>query len=253
MIMAETYASAYHKPTSLEEIEGKGIRAEVDGHTVLLGSEKWVTGKKSEDYLKMTSVFLSIDNEVKGYYTFGNVYRPNVNKAIDELSIFNFALLSGDNESEQENLNAIFPAGTRMEFNQNPESKLRFIKEQQDRGETVVMFGDGLNDAGALKQADIGIAVTEDVSAFTPASDAILYGGSFHQIGKFMKFARATKKIIFASFAISFIYNFIGLSFAVTANLTPLFAAILMPLSSITVVTFATFTVRSLAFKRRLL
>ncbi|MEN8248323.1 MAG: heavy metal translocating P-type ATPase metal-binding domain-containing protein [Bacteroidota bacterium] len=254
MIMAETYASVYHKSTSLEEIEGKGVKGVVDEHVVLLGSEQWVTGRKSNETENTTTVFLSIDDEIKGYYTFGNVYRPQVQDAINELSTFNFALLSGDNESELENLKTMFPAGTKMEFKQDPESKLKFIKKQQENNDTtVVMFGDGLNDAGALKQADVGIAVTEDVSAFTPASDAILYGGSFHHIGKFMKFARATKKIIFASFAISFIYNFIGLSFAVSANLTPLFAAILMPLSSITVVAFATFVVRGLAFKRGLL
>ena len=114
------------------------------------------------------------------------------------------------------------------------------------------MFGDGLNDAGALKQADVGIAVTEDVSAFTPASDAILYGANFHLIGKYLKFARTTRKVIIASFIISFIYNIIGLSFAVSANLSPLYAAILMPLSSITVVAFATFVVRWQAYKQGL-
>ncbi len=90
------------------------------------------------------------------------------------------------------------------------------------------------------------------MSAFTPASDAILYGGNFHQIGKYIKFAGATRKIIIASFIISFIYNIVGLSFAVSAKLSPLFAAILMPLSSITVVSFATFVVRGVAYKQGL-
>ena len=123
--------------------------------------------------------------------------------------------------------------------------------KQQD-GNKVVMFGDGLNDAGALKQAEVGIAVTEDISAFTPASDAILFGGNFHLMAKYLKFAKVTKKIILASFTISFIYNLVGLSFAVSANLSPLSAAIIMPLSSITVVAFATFVVRGIAYKQGL-
>ena len=196
--------------------------------------------------------FEFIDGEEKGYYTFGNVYRQEVDTAITDLTRYKLAVLSGDNESERERLASFFPKGSEMAFKQKPEDKLAFIKSKQDKGEKVVMFGDGLNDAGALKQAEVGIAVTEDISAFTPASDAILYGGNFHNMGKYLKFAKSTKKVIIASFIISFVYNLVGLSFAISANLTPLFAAILMPLSSITVVAFATFVVRGLAYKQEL-
>ena len=252
MITAETIASVNIKAGLFEEHEGLGLKGVVDGHTVLLGSEKWVTGTNDEVPGNTTTVHVSIDGEVKGYYTFGNVYRQEIEETITELSQYRLAVLSGDNESERANLARFFPDGSDMAFKQKPEDKLAFIKSQQEDGNKVVMFGDGLNDAGALKQADVGIAVTEDISAFTPASDAILFGGNFHHMGKYLKFAKATKKIIIASFAISFIYNFVGLSFAVSANLTPLFAAVLMPLSSITVVAFATFVVRWIAYKQGL-
>lgn len=251
MICAETYASENLKPTAFEEHAGLGLKAVVNGHALLLGSAKWV-GKESSKTDDKTKVYLNIDGEEKGNYTFGNVYRQKVAEAITDLSQYKFAILSGDNESEQHRLSTIFPRDIDMVFNQKPEDKLEFIRLNQEVDETVVMLGDGLNDAGALKQADVGIAVTEDVSAFTPASDAILYGGNFHLIGKFLRFARTTRKIIIASFIISFIYNLVGLSFAVSANLSPLFAAILMPLSSITVVSFATFVVRWQAYKQGL-
>mgnify|MGYP001820992785 CR=1 FL=1 len=219
----------------------------------MLGSAAWTNTTEPIDDGNSTKVYLSIDNSEKGFYTFGNVYRLEVEQTIAQLSAYELSVISGDNESEKEKLAKLFTSGTELLFRQKPEDKLSYIKAKQDDGEEVMMLGDGLNDAGALKQADVGVAVTEDVSAFTPASDAILYGGNFHRFGEYLQFAKTTRKIILASFAISFIYNFVGLSFAVTANLTPLFAAILMPLSSISVVAFATFVVRGIAYRKGLL
>jgi P-type Cu+ transporter len=251
MIYAETYASENVTPSVFEEHEGLGIMAVVNGKKVMLGSAKWIGSKAVRNDAK-TVVYLSIDGKVKGHYAFGNVYREKAQEAISDLNQYKLAILSGDNESEIDKLTQLFPAGTEMMFNQRPEDKLDFIGSKQEEGESVVMFGDGLNDAGALKQADVGIAVTDDISSFTPAADAILYGGKFPFLGKYLKFAKSTKKVIIASFTLSFIYNLAGLSFAVTANLSPLFAAILMPLSSISVVAFATFAVRGIAYKQGL-
>lgn len=252
MIHAETYTSKHFEPLSFEEVEGKGISAVVEGHDVRLGSGSWINGVHLNDQETATKVYLSIDNIQKGHYTFGNVYRQGLEKTIGALNAYDLSVVSGDNESERVTLSSVFPRATEMLFKQKPEDKLEYIKSKQGEGEELIMLGDGLNDAGALKQADVGIAVTEDVSAFTPASDAILYGGNFNNFDKYLGFARSTKKVILASFMISFIYNFVGLSFAITANLTPLFAAILMPLSSISVVAFATFAVRGLAYRRGL-
>lgn len=253
MIHAETYTSKHFEPGRFEEVEGKGIRAIVDGHEILLGSAIWTNTPEPIEEVNSTKVYLSIDNLTKGFYTFGNVYRQDFESTINHLSAYELAVVSGDNESEKEHLSKLLPTGAELLFRQKPEDKLAYIKAKQHDGEQVIMLGDGLNDAGALKQADVGIAVTEDVSAFTPASDAILYGGNFHRIAQYLNFAKTTRKIIIASFTISFIYNFVGLSFAVTANLTPLFAAILMPLSSVTVVAFATFVVRGIAYRKGLL
>ena len=115
------------------------------------------------------------------------------------------------------------------------------------------MAGDGLNDAGALKQSNVGIAVTEDIGSFSPASDAIMDASRFQFLPKFLEFSRISIKIIFISFGISFLYNTIGLGFAVSGMLSPLIAAILMPLSSISVVLFATLSTNLIAKRKGLL
>ena len=114
------------------------------------------------------------------------------------------------------------------------------------------MLGDGLNDAGALKQSNVGIAVTENTSQFTPASDAILDSSHVGSLYHFLGYARAGKKIVLASFIISILYNFIGLGFAVQALLSPMIAAILMPVSSITIVSFVTLAATIVARKKGL-
>ena len=138
-------------------------------------------------------------------------------------------------------------------FDQSPEQKLNYIKNLQSAGRKVLMIGDGLNDAGALKQSDVGIAVTEDTGSFSPASDAILDADKFNFLPKFIKFSKTSVYIIFISFAISFIYNVIGLGFAVQGLLSPIVAAILMPISSISVVVFATLSTNIIARRRGLL
>jgi Cu+-exporting ATPase len=206
------------------------------------------------DGFDYTSVFVSIDGKIKGSYRIHNVYRKNINNLIRDLGRqYKFSILSGDNEGEKGALQKIFPEKATMLFNQKPEDKLEFIKDIQQKGEKVLMLGDGLNDAGALVKSDVGVAVTEDITSFTPASDAILDGNRLYRFYKFLQFSHTSKKIIYVSFGISFLYNIIGMSFAVFGKLTPIIAAILMPASSISVVFFATFAVNTMAKIRKLI
>ena len=149
-------------------------------------------------------------------------------------------LLSGDNESELSTLLEYFQASDHLHFYQTPSDKLNYIKNLKLKGRKVLMIGDGLNDAGALKESDCGISIADDVYHFSPACDAILESNRFADLVKFLKFSKTSLRIVYLSLMFSFLYNIAGLSFAVTGNLTPIVSAILMPLSSVTVVGFIT-------------
>jgi len=112
------------------------------------------------------------------------------------------------------------------------------------------MIGDGLNDAGALMESDIGLTIADDIYSFSPACDGIIESSNFDQLPKFISFARTSMGVVIISFIISFVYNIIGLYFAVQGNLSPLIAAILMPISSVSVVAFATFSINYLAKRK---
>jgi Cu+-exporting ATPase len=156
---------------------------------------------------------------------------------------FNLFLISGDNDAEAKNLTGFFDKGN-MLFNQKPGDKADFIKALQNKGNTILMTGDGLNDAGALMQSDVALTVADKVYHFSPASDAVLEAGQFQGLANFIRFTKTSLNIVKLSFAISFFYNIIGISFALTGNLSPVVAAILMPISSVSVVAFATFVTR---------
>ena len=102
------------------------------------------------------------------------------------------------------------------------------------------MIGDGLNDAGALKQSNVGIAVSDNINNFSPACDAILDGNSFEKLPALLNYCRKNKTIIIGSFILSILYNLIGLFYAVRGELEPVIAAILMPVSSISIILFTT-------------
>ena len=137
-------------------------------------------------------------------------------------------------------LERLLPADTQMQFNQKPDDKLRFIESLQAKNHNVLMIGDGLNDAGALAQSNIGISISENVNVFTPASDAILDAEAFNKLPYFLKYAKNAMKTIKMSYCLAITYNVIGLSFALTNNLSPLVAAIIMPVSTASIIGFVT-------------
>ena len=149
-------------------------------------------------------------------------------------------MLSGDNDHEKVHLMSYFGNSGQLKFNQSPEEKLTFIQKEQRFGDTVMMIGDGLNDAGALRQSDVGIAITDNIGTFSPACDAVLEGSELMHLDIFLRFSKINMIIIFISYGISLAYNLIGLSFAVQGILSPLISAILMPISSITIIIFTT-------------
>ncbi|MCU0345194.1 MAG: heavy metal translocating P-type ATPase metal-binding domain-containing protein, partial [Ignavibacteriaceae bacterium] len=240
-------ADEFFPVTKFDEIPGLGITGVVYGSRIKVGSKEYVN-QSAHVYDLATKIFVSINNEVLGFFTLTNSYREGIADVVKSLSRrFKLSLLSGDNEGEKFNLLKFFNKEDELLFNQSPEDKLDFVKSLQSSNKKVLMVGDGLNDAGALKQSDVGVAVTEDISSFSPACDAILDATNLNMLPKFLNYSQSAIKIIYISFVISFLYNLIGLSFAIQGMLSPLIAAILMPLSSISVVLFATISTNLLA------
>ncbi|HPM30930.1 MAG TPA: heavy metal translocating P-type ATPase metal-binding domain-containing protein [Chryseolinea sp.] len=228
--------------SDFKEITGKGIEGTIEGRNYKIGSPNFVGFYGSTNSIS-SQVFVAIDDEVKGYFRIKNSVRPNIESMINRLGNKCAALLSGDNESDRNQMQKLFGNSVEMLFNQSPHDKLQYIKSLQAKGKKVMMIGDGLNDAGALKQSDVGIAVTDDTGVFTPACDGILSGEEITSLDKMLQLAKSSSAILKTGFAISFFYNAITLSIAVSGNLTPLVAAILMPISSISVVGFSVLAV----------
>lgn len=236
-----------------EEIPGSGLKAEAYGKEYLLGNPTFA-GKPQQFIENSHSVIVvSIDHQPIGWFELQASFRDNIRKVVNELGkSLKLSLLSGDNDSERKKLEELFPPEVEMMFQLKPDAKRDYLKDRQSIGEKVIMVGDGLNDAPALGQADVGIAITDDVSSFSPACDAIFDGRNFSSLDRIIRFIQSSRGIVIGSFIFSFLYNITGLTFAVTGELTPIFAAILMPLSSISILIYTTLAVNISARLKRL-
>lgn len=227
----------YYQVEHFREISGKGYEALVRGNLYKIGSARY---NNQESKNLETAVYISKNNEFIGKFIFKNEYRENLKNLFKKLAGYHVFILSGDNSSEENQLKELIPASKGMAFNQSPEDKLNYIKNLQDQNFKVAMLGDGLNDAGALKQSNVGIAIADDTNSFTPSSDVIMDGEKVVLLDKYLNVCKGSMTIVKMTFIISFLYNVVGLSYAVTGHMHPLFAALIMPASSITVVSFTT-------------
>lgn len=226
--------------SNYKEVVGQGIEVKYKEDKLKLGSSSFVNNDHEIKSLD-TSVHISFNNIYKGKFTFKNSYRKGVNSLFRSLNNeYDLAVLSGDNEGEKDFLQENFPKETKLLFNQKPNDKLEVVAAFQKENKNVAMIGDGLNDAGALAQSNVGISLSENINVFSPACDAILDASQFDKIEDFFKASKKAMTIIKYCFLLSLCYNVVGLYFAVTSQLRPVVAAILMPLSSISVVVFTT-------------
>jgi len=227
------------------EIASSGIKGKIDGKKIRMGAADFVGKDDFNEQVNASLVHLSIDGEYYGYFSIANKYREGIEKvAADLKNKFHIHIISGDNDAEKERLYELFGKDTELHFNQSPVDKLDYIKALKKKGHKVLMVGDGLNDAGALNESYVGISIADDVFNFSPASDAILEAKQFTRLPSLINYTHRALHIVYASFTISFLYNIFGLSFAVSGLLSPIIAAILMPVSSVSVVAFVTLATR---------
>jgi Cu+-exporting ATPase len=246
---------------SFLETPGCGMEGSVAGHEIWMGSAAWLESRDVETESSSSSssvgdtdsntrtttrtkegsvVHVAIDGKYRGHFALMSAVRSETNLLVAGLrGQVRVSLLSGDNENERERFASLLGPEAELRFNQTPVAKITFIKCRQAAGRTVMMVGDGLNDAGALRQADVGVAVVENVSAFSPASDVIMAAGMVTRTAEVLNYAKQSLRVVRVAFLISAAYNLVGVGIAASGKLSPVVCAILMPVSSVTVVAFA--------------
>ncbi|GAB2495954.1 heavy metal translocating P-type ATPase [Algoriphagus taiwanensis] len=239
---------------SVKEIKGKGLLGEYKSQEFRLGSAEFIKVANHDLPESGNLVFFAVEGVLIGYFHIQSGLRSSAPEVVRDLSGgFGLHILSGDHAHEQASLQKRLEKEVSFNFNQSPQDKLNYVHQLNNQGKTTLMVGDGLNDAGALQESQVGIAVTDQVSHFSPASDAILDASAFSRIPSFLSFAQSSRTIIKLSFGLSFLYNIIGLSLAVQGLLSPVLCAILMPASSISVVLFTTLATNLMGMRKGLI
>jgi Cu+-exporting ATPase len=226
----------------IENYIGKGTKATCNGMEILIGSKSLlVSHGVAIGEIEGSVVCIAINGMYKGKFSVSHTYRTHIDKMVAKLKKegYHLHLLSGDHPTEKLHLSNLLGADIPMLFEQSPQDKLQYIQQLQEAGHRVMMVGDGLNDAGALQKCDVGIAVTDQTHLFTPASDGILEGTMIQALDKLLLYAKKAKLIITLIFILSLLYNLVGMYFATRAELSPMVAAILMPISSISIVSLS--------------
>ncbi len=228
----------YISVDSFVNIPGKGIEGWGDDHHIKIGSKDFIQpGGRMEDKANVSRVYIKIDGVVPGVFELQNRYRPGLKSMLQAIRRrFQLSILSGDNDAEYSRIKEMTSDDTEIWFDQSPEDKYNYIRRLQQKGTQVLMAGDGLNDAGALRKSNVAIALMEANNAFTPASDGIINAVAFSKLPQMILFAQKARSVVYFTLIVSVVYNFIGLYFALQGLLAPVIAAILMPASTISII-----------------
>jgi Cd2+/Zn2+-exporting ATPase/Cu+-exporting ATPase len=221
------------EPRDFEAIPGHGVRARVNGNLVALGNRRLTPDAESLPVAAQleaqgkTLLFLAQDGKLAGILAAADTLRPEVPAALADLRSLGFRhieLLTGDNEQAASALSENL--GINHRANLLPEDKIAVVKEYQARGHTVVMVGDGVNDAPALAQADVGIAMgAAGADIALEAAHVALMRDDWTLVPEVFRIARRTMRVVKMNLAFTAIYNVAGLSLAAFGLLPPIFAA----------------------------
>jgi Cd2+/Zn2+-exporting ATPase/Cu+-exporting ATPase len=246
---AQTRNLSIRKPESFDAIPGQGVRAKVDGSLVEIGNRRLIPSASSMPAAKVleeqgkTLLFLARDGSPIAILAAADTLRPEVPAAIREartLGIRRVELLTGDNERTASALAAsIGAASIGVEYRANllPEDKIRIVKDYQSRGHIVVMVGDGVNDAPALAQADVGIAMrAAGTDIAIEAAHIALMRDDWTLVPQILRTAHRTMDTVKVNLAFTAVYNIVGLSLAAFGILPPVYAAAAQSLPDIGIV-----------------
>lgn len=250
-----SYAKKNHIPflevAHFEAIPGHGIKATIDGKSLCVGNRKFMIEENiainsAETQLSRfeqdgkTAMMIAIDSELKGTIAVADTVKASTSEAIQQLHDLDIevVMLTGDNERTAQAIAKQVGIDTVI-AEVLPEEKASKIVELQDQGKTVAMVGDGVNDAPALVQADIGIAIGSGTEVAIEAADVTILGGDLLLIPKAMKASKSTIRNIRQNLFWAFGYNVAGIPIAALGLLAPWVAGAAMALSSVSVVTNA--------------
>jgi len=248
------------EPDSFRALGGLGVQAKIKGQEVLVGKPNWFdemgfTFDDAKNHVRSlqnegkTVMMVVVDKKLAGLIAVADTVKPESKQAVEELHEQNLkvVMLTGDNEhaartiASEVNIDDIV-AEVR------PEEKSTKIKELQDKGEKVGMVGDGINDAPALAQADVGLAIGTGTDVAIESGDVILASGNLRGVSKAIQLSRATMRTVRQNLFWAFFYNIVLIPVAAGVlypfeflpaflrQLHPIFAALAMSISSITVV-----------------
>ncbi len=230
---ARTQNIPLSEPEVFESVPGLGVRARVNGSLVEVGNRRFIPSANSPPVAQMlegqgkTLLFLSKDGEVTAILAAADTIRPEVPASIRELEtlgIKHIELLTGDNERTASALAKM--VGVKYRANLLPEDKIQIVKDYQSKGQIVVMIGDGVNDAPALAQADVGIAMgAAGTDIAIEAAHIALMREDWTLVPQILRTARRTMKTVKVNLAFTAVYNVLGLSLAAFGILPPVYAA----------------------------
>jgi cation transport ATPase len=229
------------EPVALTEETGWGRAGFWKGRSVRIGAPEWTTGAGLPESLRPansdSAVCLAVDGALAGVFFLGDRIREGAAETVDALKARGWpvALVSGDADATARRVAERLEIDTaRGSF--LPDAKAAFVAELQGQGRTVAVVGDGINDAPALAQADLGAAVHSGGRLDREAAGVTLMRGEPPQFLDFLALARRVNRTISQNLVCAFVYNLLAIPIAMSGLLTPLWAVTAMLLSSLTVI-----------------